>query len=315
MDADVLVSIVCNAYNHEKYIRSALDGFVMQKTNFGFEVLIHDDASTDATPQIIQEYADRYPHLIKPILQKENQYSQGVSISKTYQFPRARGQYIAFCEGDDYWTDPYKLQKQVDAMDQHPEVSICAHRAETRCDGRKTGEVPSLAENAIFSVEEVIAGGGGFVNTATLFFRKDMLDNSYRFSKKMSLDYVWQILGSLRGGMLYLGDCMAVYRQMTEGSWTVRAYKDREKQSMQLRRIEAMLRCLDEDTGYRYTQVINRKINADKVAFLEDHNEYKALLSAQYRDVWSGLSRKEKIKIRICAWFPWLVDLRRKLKH
>lgn len=87
---------------------------MQQKTNFPIEVLIHDDASTDGTQDIIREYEKKYPNIVKPIYQKENQYSKGVKVSLVYNYSRARGKYIALCEGDDYWTDPYKLQKQVD---------------------------------------------------------------------------------------------------------------------------------------------------------------------------------------------------------
>ena len=100
-----LVSICCLTYNHAPYIRDAIEGFLMQKTNFPVEILIHDDASTDGTADIIREYETRYPDIIKPIYQTENQYSKGVKISREYQFSRARGKYIALCEGDDYWTD------------------------------------------------------------------------------------------------------------------------------------------------------------------------------------------------------------------
>lgn len=122
------LSICCLAYNHEFFIRKCLDGFMMQKTDFPFEVLIHDDASTDNTPQIIREYQSKYPDIIKPIFQKENQYSKGIWITGIHQLPRAKGKYIAFCEGDDYWTDPYKLQKQVDFLETHPDYSLCCHR-------------------------------------------------------------------------------------------------------------------------------------------------------------------------------------------
>ena len=108
-----LLSICCVTYNHKKYIRQCLDSFLMQKTNFKFEIIIHDDASTDGTADIIKEYYEKYPDIIKPIFQTENQFSQGKSISKTFIYPRIKGKYVALCEGDDYWTDPYKLQKQV----------------------------------------------------------------------------------------------------------------------------------------------------------------------------------------------------------
>ena len=129
MDKSIpVVSICCVAYNHVHFIRQCLDGFVMQKTNFPFEVLIHDDASTDGTQDIIREYEAKYPDIIKPIYQKENQYSKGVRVSLVYNYSRVRGKYVALCEGDDYWTDPYKLQKQVDFLEAHPDYVMCSHQ-------------------------------------------------------------------------------------------------------------------------------------------------------------------------------------------
>lgn len=119
-----LVSIICSTYNHELYIAQCLEGFLMQKTNFIFEVLVHDDASTDNTAEIISEYEHRYPQIIKPIYQKENQYSKGEDIFGKYQCARAKGKYIALCEGDDYWIDPLKLQKQVDYLEQHSDYAL-----------------------------------------------------------------------------------------------------------------------------------------------------------------------------------------------
>ncbi|MDH1881984.1 glycosyltransferase family A protein [Empedobacter sp. GD03797] len=122
---EIVVSIICDCYNHEKYIAQALDGFLMQNCDFKFEVLIHDDASTDNSAAIIKEYELKYPEIIKPIYQKENQYSKKVNIWKDYQFSRAKGKYIAICEGDDYWIDPLKLQKQVDFLENNEDYSSC----------------------------------------------------------------------------------------------------------------------------------------------------------------------------------------------
>lgn len=124
LDPKIIVSICCITYNHATYIKDTLDGFVAQVTNFSIEVLIYDDASTDATADIIREYQAKHPEIIKPIYQKENQYSKGVKISPKYNWPRARGKYIAMCEGDDYWTDPFKLQKQVDFLEANPEYGL-----------------------------------------------------------------------------------------------------------------------------------------------------------------------------------------------
>lgn len=110
----LMVSIRCAVYNHELYIRKCLEGFVMQKTNFRFEAIVHDDASTDGSAAIIKEFAEKYPDIIKPIFEKENQYSKHDGSLGRIMDENSHGKYIAFCEGDDYWTDPLKLQKQID---------------------------------------------------------------------------------------------------------------------------------------------------------------------------------------------------------
>lgn len=125
-----LVSICCLTYNHAAFVAECLEGFLMQQTNFGVEILVHDDASTDGTEEIIRSYAEKYPEKIFPLYEEENQYSKGLNVLMDYEYnySRARGKYIAYCEGDDYWTDPLKLQKQIDFMESHPEYSVCFHR-------------------------------------------------------------------------------------------------------------------------------------------------------------------------------------------
>lgn len=121
-----LVSISCLTYKHEEYIRDCLEGFLSQKTTFPFEVLIHDDASPDATPQIIKEYAEKYPDIIKPILRETNLYSvPGHRCINLVNLERAQGKYVAICEGDDFWCDPYKLQKQFDLLESHQDYTLC----------------------------------------------------------------------------------------------------------------------------------------------------------------------------------------------
>lgn len=125
-----LVSICCVTYNHAPFIRKCLDGFLMQETSFSVEILIHDDASTDGTDEIIRDYTAKHPDKIFPLYEEENKYSNGYANKiDLFNYSRARGKYIAYCEGDDYWTDPLKLQKQVGFLETHPEYSVCWHRS------------------------------------------------------------------------------------------------------------------------------------------------------------------------------------------
>lgn len=124
---ECLVSVLCTAYNHEKYIRQTLQSFVDQQTDFAFEVLVNDDKSTDGTAAIIREFEEKYPDIIRAFYQEENLYSQHINVYVTDFYPKVRGKYIAYCEGDDYWTDMTKLQRQVDFLESHPEYSGCVH--------------------------------------------------------------------------------------------------------------------------------------------------------------------------------------------
>ena len=154
-----LVSICCLTYNHEHYIEQCLEGFLMQKVDFPVEILIHDDASTDKTVEIIRKYESKYPEIIKPVYQSENQYSKGISVSRVYQFPRAQGKYIALCEGDDYWTDPFKLQKQVDYLENHPECGL----VHTKCSVVDSDNNP-ISDEYLKEMRENIKDGKVFYN-------------------------------------------------------------------------------------------------------------------------------------------------------
>jgi glycosyltransferase involved in cell wall biosynthesis len=166
----VLVSISCITYNHAPFIRQCLDGFLMQKTNFDFEILVHDDASTDGTDAIIREYELKHPNLFRVIYQSENQYSKGVkAVNPSFNYPRARGKYIALCEGDDYWTDPLKLQKQVDIFEKYPDTVICGGRAKTWNETTKefTHITPMLDKKNTCLTPEEFFYWGDWVKTCT----------------------------------------------------------------------------------------------------------------------------------------------------
>lgn len=175
------VSISCITYNHEQYIADAIESFLMQETNFPFEVLIHDDASTDGTADIIRKYEKEYPDIIKPIYQKENQYSKRDGSIGRIQKGRALGKYYATCEGDDYWTDPYKLQKQVDYLEAHPDCGL----VHTELDHYyvKKGELvknhwksSGIIKQSGDLYEDILLGRGGMIYACTACMRRSALE-------------------------------------------------------------------------------------------------------------------------------------------
>lgn len=183
----LMVTIQCITYNHEKYIRQCLEGFVMQKTNFRFEAIVHDDASTDGTADIIREYAKKYPDVIKPILETENQYSKhDGTISKLIR-QNTYGKYVAICEGDDCWNDPLKLQKQVDFLETHPEYGL-VHSYFNYIDvNNKIIPPPTLFYEQLKGriidgyVWDYYLSNPGFILTCTCMYRNSLYNSNEHF--------------------------------------------------------------------------------------------------------------------------------------
>ncbi len=229
---EVMVSILCTAYNHESYLRDCLEGFVQQETTFPFEVIIHDDASTDSTADIIREYEKKYPNIIKPIYQTENQYSQDVDIYKDFLLPRIRGRYVAFCEGDDFWTDRQKLQKQFDFMEAHAECAICVHKVKM-VDG-VTNQF--ITYTPAVEIKESVLAANAYLNawkdnnwifqTSSFFLRAELYreycNNEPKFQQVTEIvDEPMLLWFSTKGCFGYLEEVMSCYRFQAPGSWSV----------------------------------------------------------------------------------------------
>ena len=207
---DILVSVCMVVYNQEQYVREALDSVLMQKVNFPIEVIISDDCSKDATPQILQEYAVAYPDVIKPILGKQN---VGYPNNQRRSLEAAQGKYIALCDSDDYWTDPYKLQKQVDYLESHPECAICFHNVMHIYDGTTAHRsllVP-LDFPSELTIEDVISRRW-FLATNSEVFRREYISFPDWYDSVLHIDYVLNLLISQYGALHYMPDVMSVYR-------------------------------------------------------------------------------------------------------
>jgi len=312
---EILVSVSCITYNQEKYIVDAIESFLMQKTNFKFEILIHDDASTDGTKGIIKEYEEKYTNLIKPIYQIENQYSQGIKIHQL-NVKRARGKYIAICEGDDFWTDPYKLQKQVDYMESHPECSICVHSALRVSTDKQNLEVhvqPSK-RNKIFKVEEAIEGGGGLFATNTILYPSKFCNFPDFYKNAPVGDYPLVIYLAICGDLHYINEFMSAYRVEVEGSWTNREVSNSKGRIEHFDKISVMLDEINKFTEYKYDIIINKTKQNNQFKQILSQSSFKEIKSGKWERIYSELSLRNKIYVLIFYFSPKTLRILSNLK-
>lgn len=314
-DNPVMVSIICLAYNHEKYIRNTLESFVSQKTNFPFEVVIHDDCSTDATAAIIREYEQKYPQIIRPIYQTENQYSKGVWITRDVVAPQTRGKYVAVCEGDDYWCDENKLQLQYDFLSSHPKYSACVHR--TVFHNVSTGEetyVPDISESRDFSLEEIVWVGGGIFGTNSLMARREVYcDLPECFRIRGFGDYQLFIYAAMEGKVHCMDRAMSVYNVGISGSWTERVWEDKERRIRHYNTCIALLEQIDAYYEGKYHRVLSEKILETQYQILKLNNDRKRMREPQYRTVYRQ-DRTAELKRKLVAVCPFLLKINRLIK-
>lgn len=252
-DNRIMVTINCLAYNHAPYIRQCLEGFVMQKTNFRFEAIVHDDASTDETAAIIKEYADKYPDIIKPIFETENLYSKHNGSLKRVMYEHTYGKYVAMCEGDDYWIDPLKLQKQVDFLEKHPECSMCFHRSREIMEGVDIPLVFSHLHTGYYSGKDILETWS--VPTASVVYRNYGAYLQKRCKGVIHGDIYLFLLLAERGKLYCLPDEMSVYRRNPK-SITLN-----EKNAQSLERYIIHYRALMNFFPRKYDKILQRKIN------------------------------------------------------
>lgn len=280
-----LVSVIIVAYNEQEYIKKALDSILSQKTDFDFEIICHDDASSDKTPEIISEYAEKYPGLIIPILQKENQAQKGRNLYLEYIYPAARGKYAAFCDGDDYWTDKRKLQKQADFLESHEGYAACMHQFYFYYEqsGKKEPAACGMSEKDIgtedfikWNVKSVPQLGTAMVNLDMAFRRPGLFHqigggkNSLRPISDMPL-YIYL---SLNGKIRYLPYPMSVWCRRSTGTWEKSA-EDIEKNMNYNKQLIHFLQRLNRYTHGEYENCIRKKTNTIQVSMSYQSLDFK----------------------------------------
>ena len=296
------VSVYCLVYNHEKYLEKCLEGFVSQETNFDYEVVVHDDASTDNSVNIIKKYASMYPDIIKPIYQKENQYSKSIPIIETYIFPILDGEYIAVCEGDDYWSDSQKLQIQVDFLEKNIDYAACVHNTESR--NVITGETKLMYDSGCdkdLSIADVLKGGNCCFHISSILYRRQFAFNRPEFfdQAKEFGDYPLAIYLASQGKVRFINRVMSVYRIQTESSWTKKMFLNPDLHLRHCESVINMLKSVDKYLNYEYRDLINRIILETKYLMLTIRADYKMMKSMPYREIYLSQPLSSRLKIFI----------------
>lgn len=276
-NADMLVSVICITYNHGKYIADALENFVKQKTNFKFEVLVHDDCSTDETIAIIEKYEKQYPDIVKAYYEEENQHSKGGSPNRL-MMSKACGKYIALCEGDDFWCDEDKLQKQIDYMEKHNECALCIHSTDVLDVeiGKIVRRMSMYNDNCIVEPETLLMRRNDFA-TSSMVFRKVDIDSypeDFGF-----FDYMLKSYLATKGNAYYISKPMSVYRTGVMGAWTQRVARNQEKFRMFVQKEIDFYEKFNAFSDFKFDKVIKELIRNREYRLCKVNNDYKKAVS------------------------------------
>ena len=336
MNDDPKISIYCLVYNHEKYLKKCLKGFVNQKTDFKYEIIVHDDCSTDRLQEIILEYAEQYPDLIIPILQKENQYSKRVSILKEFIFTHLHADYVAVCEGDDYWGDENKLQKLYDYMQKNCKCSLCVHNTLAHDLSGNASDKTINDWSVIHVLSDYEVFFGWYVHTSSYFVRRECLDEPEWARKYWRGDYRKLVLARSVGDVVCLPDVISVYNYGNGNGATVNNSNLNSKKLIEKVNARAIfLKHYDEFTEGRFKKIISLRLkvidsfaksielkemvanNVDKRVIIEKVRELsKHIIYFYYIQEQKSIIRKFKVMIKFKGYivFPlWIMLYRNKL--
>lgn len=222
---------------------------------------MHDDASTDGTAAIIREYAEKYPDIIKPIYETENQYSKHDGSLRKIMNANTRGKYVAMCEGDDYWIDSLKLQKQVDFMESHPEYSLCFHA--TNCIyGQDENPCYTICyDKSEFNMDDLILGGGGMMATNSMLYKSDFVRNVPLWVQKAPVgDLPLMLLLGAYGKVHYIDEIMSVYR-LGVGVWSSGVERDKSKLKRHYEALYKMFYAFDKWSNYSHSYIVKMELN------------------------------------------------------
>ncbi|ADL06344.1 glycosyltransferase family 2 protein [Lacrimispora saccharolytica] len=314
----IMASISCLTFNHGAYIRQALDSFLMQKTNFEYEILVHDDASTDGTGEILREYGEKYPDKVKPLIQRSNQYSQGIdNISGAFNFPRVRGKYIFMCDGDDYWISPDKMQKQVDYLEAHPDCTLCIHSAEIELVGKALTEkkMRPYRGNRVITPEEIVDKPSGYAMSSMAFPSRLVKELPDYYVDCPVGDTPLQMMAAAQGYCYYMDEPMSAYRVGVAGSWTSEGKSGdyARKQQIYWERMKKVYEEFDAATEGRLRQAAESAAKRTYYHTMVNTRQFKEIMNPEYRRYYKELTARTRFFIQAERCAPGAYGLLRRM--
>jgi glycosyltransferase involved in cell wall biosynthesis len=311
-----LVSICVVSYQHKNYIEKCLEGILKQQVNFPVEIIIHDDASTDGTVDIIQTYVKKHKGLIKTIFQTENQLSKGIKPMIEYVYPKTKGKYVALCDGDDYWTDSYKLKKQINILERSSDISLCFHNSSTLIDNRlqkrKIYYKSKIAKNGT-----IIKQGGSFVPTSSIVFRKHILENLPSWFFQVSTgDYFIVLINLYYGKIFFLNVEMSIYRFIqNQNSWSSDLFskKNFNKRLTHHKHMMESYSSFDNWSKGKYHKEMDFMKRKSIKSILSDSYDDK-FKQKEFNEWKSQLKWYDKTELLITKRFPLLLKITNKIK-
>lgn len=308
MSNNIVLSICCITYNHKDYIENALKSFLNQKVRFDYEIIVHDDASTDGTTQLLIKYQKKYPNIVKPIYQTVNQYSKGTNIFINHILPNIKGKYVAFCEGDDFWCDKLKLEKQVDFLDQHPDYSACVHNTsiwdqETGKKDKKINEIDYGDKD--ITVERILQWDSSVpFHTSSIVCRKEIFENGlpkFYILPKCFGDYPLALYMASKKKIHFIDDIMSVYRAFVPNSYSNRTKDINYHTKKEMEKI-SMLEEFGRYTEHQYDDLIKENILNIEFRLNIEKKDFKKNLLSRYKNIRQKMNISQRLKLYIKAY-------------
>ena len=317
-DREYTVLIHCTTYNHGKYIKDALDGFVNQQCSFSFCAIIIDDCSTDNAPEIIKEYAEKYPDIIKPILLGENHMQRGILRNPYFEKWHQSAKYLAQCEGDDYWTDPLKLQKQVDYMESHPECVMCCSNGYCYSEKFHTKEIIDpipVTESRVLTTNEVFLEENALIPTCSMCYRKEMQDSMPEFFRKVPVsDRSIRMWCAINGDIYYHKEPLITYRSAAIGCYTSRVKQNKVYAKRIYEEMFLFFDKFDEYTNFAYHADVEYMKNREAYVYYCNIADFRHIITSKHLMTYS-FAKRTKIRLKnIIKLIPGIYPIYQALK-